>query len=221
MKQLQNFNGLKVLVNHEIHDMFVMNAAAKNFNTNVKPLNVVIDIGAHCGGLSLTAVQSGAKHVLAFEATSLNYYYLVKNIYLNHFEKIILPYHLAVSTNSGTEQAFYMGNSNIWNSNASKYSTKGKKYKAYSIAFTDILKQFKIIDYLKIDVEGMEFEFIKPTEELGKLLQHVRYLDLEVHPSTLKEDVDVTIEKLSNFLNSCGFESITPKSFVGWNECLK
>jgi len=210
-----NFEGYQIAVRNEIHDLNAMISATDTFKAaHVKPLNIVIDIGAHCGGLSLIAAKSGAMRVFAFEATALNYFYLVNNVLSNHLEDVITPYHLAVAKNTGDTIDLYMAEKE-GNSNASAYGNVGNsKFSAYTIAFYHILEHFDCIDYLKIDVEGMEFEFIEQSDAMQQLLSKVRFLDLEIYPDVFLHkvgqlnDPDVLIlkEQITNYLERCGFD---------------
>jgi len=225
-----DFEGYQVAVRNEVHDLNIMISATDTFKAaHVKPLNTVIDIGAHCGGLSLIAAKSGARRVFAFEGASLNYFYLVNNILLNRLEGVIVPYHLAVAKNTGDTMDLYMAEEG--NSNASAYGeVNNSKFSAYTIAFYQILDCFDCIDYLKIDVEGMEFEFIELTDVMRKLLSKVRFLDLEIHPDVFLRRIgqlnDPNVlalkEQITNYLERCGFDfnndfNQTYGFLKGWN----
>lgn len=229
--KLIDFEGYQITVRNEVHDLGAMISAMDTFKAaHVKPLNTVIDIGAHCGGLSLIAAKNGAMHIFAFEATLLNYFYLVNNIFLNHLEGVIIPYHLAVAKNTGDTIDLYMADEE-GNSNASSYGkVSNSKFSAYTIAFYYILDHFDCIDYLKIDVEGMEFEFIEQTDIIQKLLSKVRFLDLEIHPDMFLRkagqlnDPDVLMlkEQITDYLERCGFDfandfNQTYGFLKGWN----
>jgi FkbM family methyltransferase len=83
------------------NDQFVLD---KTFYSNFYKLRgfpegarkpVVVDIGAHCGFFSFTALSAGAKKVYAFEPFTPNYKMLLLNVGDNPFGQVI-PYQLGV-----------------------------------------------------------------------------------------------------------------------------
>jgi FkbM family methyltransferase len=187
-----------------------------------QPLRTVVDIGAHMGSVSLYAAKIGAQKVYALEPSWENYSYLVHNILLNGFYSII-PIKSSVVKNSflGFEKLRY-----------GRYLNSGQKSLLYrtdgfdeyesvgTIGFKDILKwvinykhnkehhfnTYNIIDYLKIDIEGGEFDFLDDTdEELIDLLNKVRYINLEIHPLDNEKYFNlgnkfITTERLISFM---------------------
>lgn len=57
----------------------------------------IVDIGAHIGTFSLTALLLGAKKVYAFEPHVDSYNILLKNIYTEHFTGRVTPYQCGVN----------------------------------------------------------------------------------------------------------------------------
>ncbi|MHC1635779.1 MAG: FkbM family methyltransferase, partial [Candidatus Methanospirareceae archaeon] len=57
---------------------------------------VVVDIGAHVGGVALYAAKNGAKIVYAIEPTPINYFLLTRNILENRLEHIVTPLPYAI-----------------------------------------------------------------------------------------------------------------------------
>jgi FkbM family methyltransferase len=121
---------------------------------DIRPDDVVIDIGANAGGVSLRLAKT-AKRVLAVEP--LVHDLLRKNIALNGFENVeVLP------AGFGSGLPTYLS-----------WSGKGGTIKTYT------LKQLKDLadgcDFLKIDCEGCEWNL-----DLADLLS-IRRLELEFH----------------------------------------
>lgn len=225
-----NFEGFKVTVRNSIHDISAMQGAINTFKNSMEyPVDVVVDIGAHCGGLSLFSTKYGAKRVFAFEAAPINYCHLVNNIYLNGLENIIIPYNLAVSNETGDIVTMHIGDEQ-WNSNSSKYMTDSNYlFTTYTISFEEILNNLDHIDFLKIDVEGMEFEFLLQTPTIRSLLKKVKFLDLETHPDLYlgkigdhnnPEVIDLR-ESIILFLESCGFDVGDYGDTSGFNNIYK
>lgn len=219
-----DFEGLKVTMRNDIHDFNVLGGAIDTLKkSNIENIDIVVDIGTHCGGLSLYSAKRGAKRVFAFEAAPINYFHLVNNIFLNCFENVIIPYNLAVSNVTGDLVTMHMSDED-WSLNASKYATFGHHFTTHTISFEKILNNLSHIDYLKIDVEGMEFEFICKTPNIRTLLRKVRFIDLEVHAdqylgvsSHNSSAVDLR-EDMVQLFESCGFNLEDYGDIAGFNK---
>ena len=211
-----DFYGMKMVVPQE-GEGAILEGALLCLKGYEGPLNTVIDIGAHAGGFSVYAAIKCAKKVYAYEADSNNFECLKENITTNNLEGVITPYHLFVASKSDESCPLYDGtqsgmHSLYWGHNENRLRGHVK-----TIAFKDILNSFNNIDYLKIDVEGAEFEFIEPTEEMRALFQRVRYLDIQYHPQMITNkldddllerihwNVDTCEEDMRNFFKTCGF----------------
>ena len=144
------------------------------------PLNTVVDIGAHIGSLSLMAADRGAKQVVAVEAMSINFEHLMINITNNDFIKVITPIHAMIVADANKERLLYCPGGPCGNCSM-VVNQIGPTEQPPLIAFKYFLREFPVIDYLKIDIEGGEYELFDQSDELGTLLKRVRFLDLELH----------------------------------------
>lgn len=230
MIETVDFFGMKMKVPNVNFDKLILEGALLCLKNFQGPLDVVIDLGAHAGGFAVYAAKKGAKRVYAYEADTENFKCLEENIAMNQLKDIIIPYHRFVAAQSDKLYPLYDGNQSgmhslYWASNHIRERVK-------TIAFKEILGEFDKIDYLKIDVEGAEFEFIEPTEEIRTLFQRVRYLDIQYHPqmithfSSLGDKVDKELlekikwnfdtceEYMREFLKTCGFYDF----YGGWNK---
>lgn len=209
------FQGMSFLLPDAEKDCIVLEEAMHSILNYEGGLDLVIDIGANVGGVSLMAAKKGAKRVIAYEASPLNFECLCENIRVNGFSDIITPYNLAVASVTGEKRKMY-----ALNKCSGSHSFYGSSSKLLAdietIGFKDILRPYKKIDYLKIDVEGAEFEFIEPDDEIKELLKRVIFLDYETHPgwvtkaspelaSRIKWNIGTHNEDLINFIKSCGF----------------
>lgn len=223
MIEYVDFYGMKMKVPQENIGGAILEGALLCLKGYEGPLNTIIDIGAHAGGFSVYAAIKGAKKVYAYEADSNNFECLKENITTNNLEGVITPYHLFVASRNDELCPLYEVQSASFGFNSGMHSRywdhNERRLRGYvkSIAFKDILNNFRIIDYLKIDVEGAEFEFIEPTEEMRTLFQRVRYLDIQYHPWMITNklddgllerihwNVDTCEEDMRNFFKTCGF----------------
>jgi len=143
------------------------------------PLEYVVDIGAHVGSLSLLAAKKGATRVLAYEANPMTFKMLMDLIKENKFESIIKAKNLAVVGNADKERTLYNreGGEDPTSCLINRWGDGSQEIRVKCINFKEILKEK--IDYLKLDIEGVEYElFAELTKED---LSQVRFLDLEVH----------------------------------------
>lgn len=147
----------------------------------------VIDIGAHKGLVSCYIAKKYPKvKVYAFEPVKENYEALLKNIELNNLSNVI-PHNLAV-TKDGRDVEIFTDPYN--NSGGSTLYGNGNSQKVKSTTLEDIFKKYKIevLDLLKIDCEGAEFEILDTP-----LLASIERLRGEFHRAN--GDVNVLLER--------------------------
>lgn len=136
----------------------------------------VVDIGAYAGCLAIYAAAKFGAHCLAVEPVSFKDLY--ENCELNGVRNRIAILSAAVwngvtivGVNGDAGPCNAPGHNNFqWDSNI-PFST---------VKFTDLLQVFAGIDYLKIDTEGSEYNFLEPGC-LDLLQDRVRWIDLELH----------------------------------------
>lgn len=188
-----------------------------------KTLNTVIDIGANIGCFSLiSTVLANVEQVIAVEANILNYFKLCNNIANNNLWGKIIPLPYAVSRERGKIIPIY----GTLNGNSGQHSLLFKEgfprtNFIRTISLNDLCRNYKIIDYMKVDVEGSEYDIFYPSEETLQVLQKIDILEIELHPPTNEEFYDlseflknrsyyskfVTIEEgLLQFIIDCEFE---------------
>ena len=154
---------------HTYNDIFVDEIYKFNSATN-QPL--IIDCGSNIGySVLYFKILYPNSIVKAFEPDKLNHELLLKNIKHNKFENV------------------YVENKAIWiNNDFISFSQKGTEaskigdfessIKVQCTRLKDLLDSYTKIDFLKIDIEGAEFEVIKDCEsELYK----VENMFLEYH----------------------------------------
>lgn len=163
----------------------------------IKPGDIMLDVGAAVGSWSIPAALQGAK-VYAFEIGGPQISTLEFNILLNELPKdqINIQF-VALCTDDNTEL--------VWDGKMhlrKKGTQKGlKAIPVGSMSFDtwvgthrDLLPH---IDYIKIDVEGMEFEVLRGA--LHTLREFKPKLIIEIHEeegSTLRHDIELLLKEL-------------------------
>jgi FkbM family methyltransferase len=119
---------------------------------------------------------------------------LKQNVAVNGIDNVMLLNAL-VSDKDG-QSKFYMLDSG--GSVREGYSTKGKEVELTSYRISSIMDKYDIqsVDFVKMDVEGAEFDIFKGDMAF---LQHVSRLAMEVHPAC------GSIEDVLRLLNTSGF----------------
>lgn len=155
------------------------------FEREIQPSAVVYDIGANVGYFSLLAgVLVGEKgQVIAFEPLPRNVSYLRKHISLNKLGNIHV-FEAAVSDHDG-EATFDLGPSTAMGHISKK---GGIKVPLVSLDSLIASSELRPPDYMKIDVEGAEFEVLRGAKRLIKSHRPIIFLDThqrEAHHKTL------------------------------------
>ncbi len=140
----------------------------------------VVDIGANIGVFSLQACQAGAT-VTAYEPMADTCKVMQANVNANGMSDRIAVVRKGVAQDSGSREIF-LGNRN--HSMSCSFfpheNTSADSVTIQTIAFADVLAAHTRIDFLKIDCEGAEFEFLVP----GCNLSNVDRIVLEYHEIT-------------------------------------
>jgi FkbM family methyltransferase len=156
----------------------------KMINTFVNPGDVCLDIGANAGAVTLALAKKVTKsgRIFAFEPGMVTFNRLMTNIGLNPgFSEIITTYQLGLSDAPGSlywcEHDENKGDANLsdkpsGNSLLVPVTTIDRHFTALAVAK---------LDFVKIDVESMEYEVIKGGMETWKKFQPILYYE------TLKE----------------------------------
>lgn len=157
------------------------------FETAIPEGAVVYDIGANVGYYSLmAAVVSGPKgHVYAFEPLPCNVEYLRKHVTLNKMTDRITVFDVAVSDKTG-EAAFDLGASTSMGHLAETGEIKVKQVRLDDMVASG---EIKPPDYMKVDVEGAEYDVLNGARVLLAQYKPVIFLDThnrEAHNATTK-----------------------------------
>ena len=155
-------------------------------NFQVKAGDVMIDIGAHIGMISILYAKLYPKlTVYAFEPVPDNYTALLKNIELNNVTNVI-PFNMTVTKDGRdiTITANFDGNTG----SSTQFATDEEKneydnFSVKSITLENIFKKHNIkkCKLLKIDCEGSEYEILMNTPD--KIFKKIENLVGEFHSS--------------------------------------
>jgi FkbM family methyltransferase len=180
--------------------------------------DIVVDIGAHIGRYTIIASKRVATNgkVVAIEASPSNFEMLNRNIKLNQLTNTISLNHAVYSKE--TKIKLYLpgeesGNT-IYNTIISDRAHNEEKFVEVNANTLDYLLQskgIKQVNWIKIDVEGAEFEVLKGASNVLSNSKDIALL-IEVHNlsggSTLYKPI---IE----FLNLYNFKIVFEKSHAG------
>ncbi len=131
--------------------------------------DTVIDIGAHIGRYTITSSKQVGKtgKVVAIEADPDNFQLLKRNIALNNLTNV-LPLNYAVFSTRTRMKLYEQSASAKYNSLMLARAAKTKNYVEVNADTLDnILKLNEVnqVNWIKIDVEGAEFEVLKGSTE--------------------------------------------------------
>lgn len=181
------------------------------FNVDFKPDDVILDLGANLGIISiLLSKKFPFTKIYSFEASIINYNNLVKNINDNRCTNIT-AFNLAVwsksdeileiptsPTNSGGSSIFYKP----------EFYQKYPVSKVKTISLPDIFSQndIKSCKLMKIDVEGSEYEIFKNLT--SEYYTKINNLAIEFHRCKAAESFDLRGNlKINNVPIVCEFNA--------------
>lgn len=178
----------------------------KKFEIN----SVFWDVGANVGLYSCFASKERESNTFAFEPSPFNLELLTKNIYVNNLnDKItIIPISLINRSKISyfkMSDISYGGAHSTFSENYSEDGSQIKEifnFKTLGIEGNDFYKKLSIPkpDYIKIDVDGIEYLILLGLEEL---LKNVKSILIEVNENFKKQD-----NQIKSFLEKNNFKLI-------------
>lgn len=167
--------------------------------SEIKPNDIIVDIGAHIGSFSIFCSQYADK-VISYEASPLNFKLLKENIRLNSIKNINANNTAIFSKKGRINFVLDKGNTG---GNSFYLKSQKKKLKIDAIPLSQIFKDRKIkkIDFLKMDVEGAEYEIILNSS--GETLNKIKKIALEYHDYL---PTNHNVQQLKTFLEKNGFK---------------
>jgi hypothetical protein len=160
--------------------------------------DIVIDIGFNYGLFALDSLTYKPKKIIGFEPNP-NLVKLFNQLNINSVEL----HEAAVSDKKG-KTVFYQGKNSIQSSIISELSYNYDTTTSYEVnvlSFNDIIEQYDIINYLKVDCEGSEYEIFNSIPN-NILSTKIKKIALEFHNNVN----DIKVVNLISKIKECGFE---------------
>jgi len=182
-----------------IDELILEKCYIPNADFEIKNDYTVIDAGSNVGVFTLYAAHKAKNgKVFAIETDKYEYKRLVENVEINKFKNIVT---INAALANHTDGVFF--------SNSQVYSEKieGKHKKNYiyegkcdSVTIPSLIKKYLInkIDFLKLDIEGSEFDVFVDAE----WLDIVKIISMELHA----EETEPKALKIKNTLEKYQFD---------------
>jgi FkbM family methyltransferase len=169
-----------------------------------KKSGVVIDLGAHQGFYTLRLKELCPKYkIIAIEADPSMFTCLKKTIEENKVKDVTLVNKAVAGTNDGSP--FYVSmNAGVLGSKYLKTLKRDlrpwlkdsmiKKIEVPSITLKQLMKQYnlKVVDIVKMDVEDMEYEVLKASEDV---LDNIKAIVVQWHSTTTRDQMIKLLKK--------------------------
>jgi len=198
-------NGLSFIVRSRTMDRSVVKEVwLKNIynkhGVKVEKGDTVIDIGAHIGVFSVYAAElSESGKVYAFEPFIENFRALENHKMLNKKDNLFI-FNKGISNKDGVQTLHLSADNNTGGHSLHLKNDSTRTVEIQTTTLAAFCEKEKItkIDFLKLDCEGAEFEILKASESVLKL---VNKIVMECHPYG-NETVDgvVKILESNNFI---------------------
>ena len=174
---------------------------------NLKNLNICFDIGSNVGLFTKYLKLNNCNKIFCFEPNKTAFNSLQKNL---NVESEVELFNLAVSYNNESLR-LYIDNNNSLISSA--HDIKNNYYDVETITLKDIFERNKIqkVDFVKIDIEGMEFDLIENLED--SIFQKIDKFLIEYHDFYFT-DGSQKLEKLKNKLNLMGYDIVNNHKYI-------
>jgi FkbM family methyltransferase len=201
-------NGIKVKLPAKYIRYFPSNYEEENFSflqTSIKKDSVVLDIGAHIGLFATIAAKLAGNNgkVFAFEPAPATQKVLHQTIAINHLENNIFPINAAMGSQTGNI-TFFVSDDEADNSNSLISYKEDRKLNGIDVPVNTIdnfvaTNQLKQVDFIKIDVEGAEYDTLQGGINVFNILQP--HVIVAIHPEPIEKKGD-SLELIYDLLQS-------------------
>ena len=189
--------------------------STNQFKEEINEGMILLEVGANIGYYALIGARIiGDKgHIYAFEPSPQNIRSLIANVYINGFENIVEVHRKGIADKSSKLTFFLYTKSNLCG--FVRRETEGDiRQIGEIIVDVSTIDQFlgkRKIDYLRMDIEGFEWEAIKGMKKTLRDKENFpRGMFIEVH-SALLQKKGHSAEEFINILTDCGYS--VKKSF--------
>ena len=184
---------------------------AKVMEEKIKAGNIVVDVGANIGlhTLNMARIVGNTGQVFAFEPDPSNFKILGKNVKVNNYKNIILQ-QKAVGDKHGRATLYHADNPGMHRIFPQTKARSTGRLGQVQVELTSLDKYFidsnlvDKINFIKIDVEGLEFSVLKGMKNILKNSKKIKIL-FEFMPENTME-VGFTPIELLNYLTSNDFK---------------
>ncbi len=208
----KKINGFIVKLPTRYINYFPADYEKENFQflkRHVKPGDQVLDIGAHIGLFATAAAQLTGNNgkVYAFEPAAETQVLLRQTISINRMENVIEPYSEAMGASSG-KTVFYVSPIKGDNSNSLVSYKDDRELQAMEVnmfSIDDFVKNKNLqkLAFIKIDVEGAEYDALMGAMTTLKNLRPVCIVAIHPEPIAAKGD---SLEKIYDLIIDCGYQ---------------
>jgi FkbM family methyltransferase len=149
----------------------------------------VLDIGAHYGAFTLSALEAGAPLVVAVEAALANYTLLIQNVLSSQEPLRVVPLYAAAYETTARTIALRRAAQG----NSGQHSVMFHEGHPVSDPAVPVLRMSWLLrlaplwSYVKIDIEGGEWSWLNDPAVVETLLVRSEFIDLEIHPLDARE----------------------------------
>jgi len=225
-------NGVKIKLPAKYIRYFPSDYESENFSfvkSICKPGDTILDIGAHIGIFAtITSKIIGSKgKIFAFEPTPNTFSVLNQTVRINSLKNVIQPVNQAMGIDTGLA-TFFISDSEADNGNSLISYKVDRKLNGVKVFVNTIdnfvaVAKFKKIDFIKIDVEGAEYDTLRGGIEVFK--KHRPYFILAIHPEPIAkkgdklEDIYDLLLQL-NYKICCNNKPISKEAFCAARDLI-
>ena len=210
----RTINGYSLRLPTRLYRYFPDDYEHENFKfvfNNTKKADTILDFGAHIGVFALIAAQTTGKEgrVYAFEPSPATYQLLQKSITINNAEGVIKAFQKAAGSSVG-KTTFFISDAQADNANSLVNYKEDRPLHGIEIDVTTIdafVNEQKLtkVNFIKIDVEGAEYDVLKGGVETFNKFRPACILAIHPEPVQAKGD---NLEEIYDFIQSLNYRAL-------------